>query len=517
MINGLPLTAEGGQINIDSDLRKSVCLIGSEDNAKLYVSKSASPARLMAFETRIKQRGIRYQTEHVDPEEINKLYKKHAVEQAKTQTQLSVKELFEIASTARASDIHLYITENVGTIIKFRTDGKLLKQDDLSRTYDEGMSFINSISLSMSTGGNKGVYQENSFFNARINDGEFLPNDVNSLRVNISPTDDGSKGVFCAIRLQYRVSALGSFESIGFNQNQIHSFNFLQSLPNGIVIFTGPTGSGKTTSIAVNIDSMLKDCNYTKNCLTIEDPPEIMVPGVIPIKVNVGSSKEEREEALQLALSNMLRQDPDIAMIGEIRDEYTAEVAFEGAMTGHVVLATLHANNSLAAIYRLRELGVPSYLLHDHKIITGIVAQRLVPSLCPHCKTELLNDIARVKKSEYKRYDKVANIGKIYLKGDGCEHCKHTGHLGRTVVAEVLITDAKLMHLIASDQMQEAHDYLRGTKGFISLVDSAIEKIQMGLIDPRDAETAVGPLSMELIERDGHIDYTEIKEMAGDD
>lgn len=517
MINCLPLTAEGGQISIDSELRKSVCLLGGEENAKLYFSKSASPAHLMAFESRIRKCGIKYKKEQVDPEEINKLYKKHAIEQAKTQIQLSVKELFEIASKARASDIHLLITENMGTIIKFRIDGKLLKQEELSRTYDEGMSFINSISLSMSTGANKGVYQENSYFNARINDGEFLPKDVKSLRINISPTDDGSRGVFCAIRLQYRISALGSFESIGFNQNQIHSFKYLQSLPMGIVIFTGPTGSGKTTSIAVNIDNILKDCNYTKNCLTLEDPPEIMVDGVIPMKVDVGSKKEEREEGLQLALSNMMRQDPDIAMIGEIRDQYTAEVAFEGAMTGHVVLATLHANNALAAIYRLRELGVPTYLLHDHKILTGIVAQRLVPTLCLNCKSQLLNNSNEIKNSELKRYQKVADFSKIYIKGDGCKKCNHTGHVGRTVLAEVLITDSKLMHLVSTDQMQDAHDYLRGTKGFISLVDSAIEKVEMGLIDPRDAETAVGPLSMELIERDGHIDYTEIKEMVGDD
>ncbi|MBE0469820.1 MAG: Flp pilus assembly complex ATPase component TadA [Methyloprofundus sp.] len=517
MINGVPLTAEGGEINIDAELRKSVCMLGSADNAQLYYSKSASPALLMAFESRIRQRGIKYTKKLVEPEEVNKLYKRHTTDGKKTQTQLSVKELFELASKAEASDLHIYITENVGTIIKFRMDGKLIEQKALSRTYEDGMSLINSISMSMSTGANKEIYQENSFFNARINDAEFLPDDVNSLRINISPTDDGSRGVLCVNRLQYRTANFGTLESIGFNQNQIHSLKYLQSLPNGIVIFSGPTGSGKTTSIAVNIDGILKDCDYTKNCLTIEDPPEIIVPGVIPIKVNIGSTQEEREQSLQLALSNMMRQDPDIAMVGEIRDRSTAEIAFEGAMTGHVVLATLHANNSLAAIYRLRELNVPTYLLHDHKILTGIVAQRLVPKLCPHCKQSLIDHSDKIKSSELKRYQKVTNFSQIFIRGDGCDHCNHTGHKGRTVVAEVLITDSKLMQLIASNKVQEAHEYLRGSKGFISLVDAAIEKVEAGLLDPRDAEYEVGPLTMEIIERDGHIDYMEIKEMVGDD
>jgi len=517
-MNGLPLTAEGGEIQIDAELRKSVCLVASTRGAILFYSKTASPARLIAFESRIKQRGLAFKKQEVEPEEINKLYKKHSPANAKTQTQLSVKELFELASQTRVSDIHIWATENRGTNIKFRIDGKLLTQKELSRTYEEGASLINSMTNTMSSGANAEIFQENEFYNARINNEEYLPDDVNLLRVNISPTDDGNKGNLAVIRVQYKVSAFGTFESIGFNKKQINSLKYLQSLPTGITIFTGPTGSGKTTTIAVNIDGILKECDYTKNCLSLEDPPEIMIEGVIPIRVNPGKTNDERDTAFQMALTNMMRQDPDIAMLGEIRDSATAKVAFEAAMTGHYILATLHANNALAAIYRLRELGVPNYLLHDHKILAGIVGQRLVAQLCPHCKKKLIDHPDQVKKSEYKRYEKVSTrLDSVFIKGDGCDHCRHTGYLGRTVIAEVLITDSKLMELVSNNQIQEAHSYLRGSKGFISLTDSAIEKIEEGLIDPRDAELQVGPLTMEIIERDGHIDYTEIKEMVGDD
>lgn len=513
----IPLTAIDGLISIDAELRKNVCLIGDRrlEEAQLFYSSNTNPGQLISFENRLKQRGINLTKNQVSPEEIHQIYRKFT-DSVKTDTQITVKQLFELAAKRNASDIHLLTTENLGTIVKFRINGELLVQRELNRTFDEGVTLITSIANSMATGGNKEIYQQSEFFNARINSSEFLPESINALRINISPVDDGSAGgILAVMRLQYKVSAFGTFESIGFNLDQINSLKYLQSLPSGIVIFTGPTGSGKTTSIAVAIDGILKNCDYKKNCLTLEDPPEIIVPGVIPIQINVGTTAEERDAALKKAVSNMMRQDPDIGMIGEIRDKATADAAFEMSMTGHYIMATLHTNSALAAIHRLRELGVPPYLLHDHKILTGIIAQRLVPTLCESCKKPLCDNTNSIAPSELRRFQKVGTISNMYIKGDGCDKCAR-GYSGRTVIAEVLINDARLMQLMSQNKSQEAYDYLKGSKGFKSLADSAIEKIDKGILDPRDAENTIGPLTMELVDRDGQIDHQEIKEMVDD-
>ncbi|HEY9017616.1 GspE/PulE family protein [Thiomicrospira sp.] len=519
MVNGSLLTAENGLISIDPELRKQICLVGDDQKAILYVSKGITAAKLMTFQSRIQKQGIQAKVEKVDPEEITKLYKKLNGGQEKTQTQLSVKELFELAAKKRSSDVHLWATVNRGTIVQFRVDRKLRVQPELTQTFEEGMSLIHSITNSMASGANKEIFQQTGFYNARINDPAHLPDSIAMIRVNITPTDDGDIGSKAVFRLQKKVSSIGTWESSGFDENQIYALKYLQKLPTGITIFTGPTGSGKTTSIAVDLDSRLRESDYTKMCYTLEDPPEIMVEGVVPIKVPPADNEADRKKNFNMAIANMLRQDPDIVMLGEIRDAATANVAFEAAMTGHYVLATLHTNNALSSIYRLRELGVPRYLLHDPKILNGIVSQRLVPKLCPHCKKKLMENRDAVKPSEFKRYERATNeLDNVYIKGDGCDQCNHTGHLGLTAIAEVLITDNVLMKHISNDDLSGAMEYLRNSeKAYMSLIGSAISKMNQGIVDPRDAEAEVGPLTLDIIEQDGHIHMREMKEVVKDD
>ena len=251
------------------------------------------------------------------------------------------------------------------------------------------------------------------------------------VRVSTLPSRYGERVV---LRLLDKESARFTLETLGMNTGQLDAFKRALGQPNGIVLVTGPTGAGKTTTLYAGLN-LLND--QSRNILTVEDPVEYAVDGIGQTQVNakVGMT-------FAAGLRAILRQDPDVVMVGEIRDKETAEIAVQASLTGHLVLSTVHTNSALAAITRLRDMGVESYLLAS--TVSAIVAQRLVRRLCPHCKIGYEADEAE------QRLLGVDGPVTLY-RPHGCEHCNGTGYVGRHGVYEVVTIDEATRSLIHDD------------------------------------------------------------------
>ena len=243
------------------------------------------------------------------------------------------------------------------------------------------------------------------------------------------------------LRLLDKDSARFTLETLGMSAPQLADLRRALAQPNGVVLVTGPTGAGKTTTLYAGLN-LLND--QTRNILTVEDPVEYAVEGVGQTQVNakVGMT-------FAAGLRAILRQDPDVVMVGEIRDRETAEIAVQASLTGHLVLSTVHTNSAVAAIARLRDMGVESYLLAT--TLSAIVAQRLVRRLCPSCKEPHAADAAELRLVEAAPGSSVTLYRPV-----GCHACGGTGYHGRRGVYELVIVDEMLRGMIHDDARESA-------------------------------------------------------------
>ena len=253
------------------------------------------------------------------------------------------------------------------------------------------------------------------------------------VRVSTLPSRYGERVV---LRLLDNSQARYSLDDLGMPADMLSDFRRGLGQPNGIILVTGPTGAGKTTTLYAGLN-LLNDA--TRNILTVEDPVEYAIDGIGQTQVNskVGMT-------FAAGLRAILRQDPDIVMVGEIRDVETAQIAVQASLTGHLVLSTVHTNSAIAAIARLRDMGVESYLLAS--TLTGIVAQRLVRKLCTHCREAYDPDAA-----ELELLGLPANTDTKLYRAKGCSHCKQLGYEGRTGIYELVMVDDALRRLIHDD------------------------------------------------------------------
>ncbi len=284
-------------------------------------------------------------------------------------------------------------------------------------------------------------------------------------RTSIIPTMNGEKVV---LRLLDKFNYQFSIDSLGLNQN--HKKIFLEGINqnNGIILVNGPTGSGKSTTLY----SILKYKNSEfVNISTVEDPIEYQIDGInqIQCKTDIGLN-------FSSILRSILRQDPDIIMVGEIRDKETAEIAVKASLTGHLVFSTLHSNNSLGCINRLLNLDVDSYLLS--LVLVMIISQRLVRILCPKCKKvdENYKEKLDSLKIDYSKFDK-----NIFYTHCGCEECFDTGYIGRTPIFEIFLFDKDLKEMIVKKESVEKIYKVCMEKGIKTLLDNAIEKATLGI------------------------------------
>jgi type IV pilus assembly protein PilB len=283
------------------------------------------------------------------------------------------------------------------------------------------------------------------------------------LRVATMPSTQGEKVV---IRILDRESLVDGVQNLGLGESNTKVFNTIVKKPHGMVFVTGPTGSGKTTTLYTVLSSLN---NIQRNIVTIEDPVEYDIPGITQTQINPKAGL-----TFATGLRAFMRGDPDVIMVGEVRDEETADVAVNAALTGHLVLSTLHTNDSVGAIARLHEMGVKPYIIASS--LSGVVAQRLVRKICPHCKTSFKAD------NEMKRILEVSSDRDITLyKGTGCDICNKTGYKGRIGVFEVLEVDKEIRELIIDNASTDRLHEVAVKNGMLTLEQDAMLKVLSGI------------------------------------
>lgn len=297
------------------------------------------------------------------------------------------------------------------------------------------------------------------------------------LRISILPTNFGEKVV---IRILDKRKAKVSFQQLGLTGKNLEMLEKCFSKHQGMILVTGPTGSGKTTTLYAALNRIR---NTTNNILTIEDPIEYMIEGINQVQVN-----EKAGITFASALRSFLRQDPDVILVGEIRDHETAEIAIQAALTGHLVLSTLHTNDSIATITRLVDMGIDIYKVSSS--LEGVIAQRLVRTLCPNCKVEKEPDDAEKKLLPFIR--KLGLEPKFY-KAEGCSHCGFSGYKGRMGVYEILLLSEKLKDLIASGASVMQIRKAARQDGFHSLYEDALRLIAEGKTDYNEVLRVINP------------------------
>ncbi len=354
----------------------------------------------------------------------------------------------------RATDIHIEPEKNA-VVIRYRIDGVLHVIDflpkDLGRVITTRIKIISGIDISESRLPQDG--RSSFLFAGRSID----------LRVSTYPIDSGENIV---LRILDKSKLVSKIEAIGFSEKQLKIFKKLLHKKYGIILVTGPTGSGKTTTLY----AALLDINSTMlNIMTIEDPIEYELPFIRQSQIN-----EKAGFTFAKGLRSILRQDPDIIMVGEIRDEETLTIATHAALTGHLVLSTLHTNNALATIPRLKYMGVSPNILASS--LTGVVAQRLIRLVCPYCKEEYVASEEEINIIKEYLPDISTNEEIILAKGKGCERCNFTGFLGRTIISEIFEIDKDIARAIEKNvEENKLNDIIMG-KGFISISQDGILK-----------------------------------------
>ena len=284
------------------------------------------------------------------------------------------------------------------------------------------------------------------------------------LRVSVMPGNFGEKVV---IRIIDPQKILFNLESLGFTYENLQRFRTIIHSPIGIVLVTGPTGSGKNTTLYAALSELNSE---EVNICTVEDPVECNISGINQFQVNSGAGFE-----FSTALRSLLRQDPDIIMVGEIRDEATANIAVQAALTGHLVLSTLHTNDAPGAVTRLLDLKVAPYLVSASLI--GVLAQRLVRKICPNCKTEY-EPAASIRRV----VEKVEGQADKFYRGVGCKKCRNTGYLGRIAIHELFVPDEEMAEMINEKVSTKKLRAKALATGMVPLQVDGMEKVKAGII-----------------------------------
>jgi len=359
--------------------------------------------------------------------------------------------LIEEANYLECSDIHVEAYDE-SCRVRFRIDGKLIEKYMLSK--EDYPVLINKIKIKADIDiAEKRLPQDGRIFFQSL-DTKF------DIRVSVLPTLHGEKVV---MRLLSKDATMIDINVLGFDKPQLESYIEGISKPHGIVLISGPTGSGKTTTLYATL-KILND--HKSNILTIEDPIEYTLDGInqVQLKENIGLT-------FARALRTFLRQDPDIIMLGEIRDNETAQMAIRAALTGHLVLSTIHTNSAWGTISRLADMDVPPFLIAETMNLS--VAQRLVRILCPRCKRELDFD----QRSFPRNFTPPEKIERHY-ESVGCESCFYTGYKGRKAVYEVIPINYYLSEKIKSREL-DIRQYMK-ENNIKSLSDSAFELFKNG-------------------------------------
>lgn len=357
-----------------------------------------------------------------------------------------LQELLEEAKSLKCSDIHFEVYED-SSRIRFRIDGQLIERYKVEM--DNYLELVNKIKIKAKL----------NITEKRLPQDGRITNESFDIRVSILPTLFGEKIV---MRLLGQDASNIDLNLLGFQKEEIENYLEAVKKPNGIILISGPTGSGKTTTLYATL-RLLNDSK--RNIVTVEDPIEYTLRGINQVQL-----KEDIGLTFASALKSFLRQDPDVIMLGEIRDSETALMAIRASLTGHLVLSTIHTNSAVGTISRLIDMGVPSYLIAETLNLS--VAQRLVRKLCANCKEEEL-----CNKNDFPANYVFPYPILKYYKPKGCNQCFHTGYKGRRAIYEVLTIDNEICESIKNNTISKLYNT---DENYKSLSDKAFDILAEG-------------------------------------
>ena len=360
------------------------------------------------------------------------------------------------AAKSNASDIHFDPRED-GMMVRTRVDGDLQNFTFIPKAYERNLTtrlkLLANMNITESRLPQDGAIKGNF-------GGMYL-----DMRVSCLPLNEGEKVV---IRILDYSRSLQGLDSLGFNESNLERLKRMIQVPNGIILITGATGSGKSTTVYSILETLNKE---ETNIITVEDPIEMNIEGLNQVQVN-----SEIGMTFAAALRSILRQDPNIILIGEIRDSETAQIAVRAAITGHLVLSTIHTNNTLSTVERLLDMNVERYLLST--ALTGIISQRLAKKICKNCRIE--RPVTKFEKKVFKKYLH-KDVDKIWdVNPDGCDACRK-GYKGRVAIQEVLELDDEMRSALNNENItKEELSHLVYSDKIITLLQDALGKVLDG-------------------------------------
>lgn len=483
-------------IPVDEELRKNSILFSNGDF--LFPAEDAMHPNIRFMREVALRKGIRHLNEfNVSIKIIRALYVKFEALSSRSDNlpmEIMAGRLITECANHNASDLHIKIEGSFADIY-IRKDGDLF----LLRQIESVVAHNLLAALYNNADDADATYKINSYQSARIAPSKSrinIPESIQAIRLQFNPMGNG--GRYLIARFLYgekkNFAEKITFDPLksGFHPVQIDAFARLRRLSLGVNIISGPTGSGKSTTLKNMLELLYEEKKGKVNIISIEDPPEYEIEGTAQLPITNVETEEERGREYRKAIIAALRSDPDIIMPGEARDAEVISLVFTAAMTGHQVWTSLHANSALSIFDRLKDQGVDDFKLTDPDLVTGLIAQRLVKKLCNKCCVTLDKYIAKHKNLDVLERNIIEGYEDSirFANESGCDCC-YAGYTGRTVIAEIVEPDTTFLELVCAAKRKEAVDYWVNSLGGITMAEHAWLKVIRGEISVFDAISKV--------------------------
>lgn len=444
-----------------------------------------------------------------------------STDEAKLKYQRSFEDLVAQALKMNASDIHIEVRKSSARL-RFRINGELRDMEDLAARY----------AWSTKTAKEMATVVYTVIADADSKDVTFNPSKPQDAKINFENLKaqarlatmpaypEGFDMVLRLLRLAQDEKPV-PLQDLGYSSTQIGMISLGMSKPTGAVIFAGTTGSGKSTSMKVLLMEKIGKARDTIKVITVEDPPEYFIPGATQSPVVRSKKAEGEKNPFAASIRAAMRSDPDIIMVGEVRDEVSAKLLRDAVQSGHQVFTTVHAESAMQIVSRLNSMGLDRDVLGDTGFLSALIWQSLLPVLCPDCSVPLSEKLAKGELKDkqdnalLRRLSVVCDVSKddIRFRGCGCSKCAGSGINGRTVAAEVIVPDHVIQRHIREGNNSEAWMHWR-KKGGMTALEHGILKMRKGLIDPYELEEYLGFMTIDKIMEDGELDIAKEVAMA---